>query len=378
MDASAGDADGDGLSDEDEARLGTDPRNADTDGDGILDGDEVVLGTSPTTADEACAGAVSAASLVKRPADIILVVDNSGSMRAEIEAVERNINENFAQIIEASGIDYKIVVLSSHGDSANRDLCISQPLSDTDCNPPPASPANNARLFHLDEGIASHDSLRKVVETYPEWADALRDDSFRIFIELSDDESTYMDADEFEAELFALGGFGDASRRLYRFHSIVGLAAKPAANQAWEPTEPLQTERCAEGSQDYAEVYQTLSIRTGGLRFPICEHASFDAVFSRLATDVTEQVAVPCTFAPPTPAEGDQLDWDRVAVTYVSGANGQPERLPRFDNAGACSGNGFYLAGDTVELCPTACAAVSADAEAEVRLHVACERAALE
>lgn len=39
------DADGDGLTDEEEAALGTDPNNADTDGDGFEDGDEVDAGT---------------------------------------------------------------------------------------------------------------------------------------------------------------------------------------------------------------------------------------------------------------------------------------------------------------------------------------------
>lgn len=35
------DSDGDGLSNDQEAQLGTDPNNIDTDGDGITDGDEV-------------------------------------------------------------------------------------------------------------------------------------------------------------------------------------------------------------------------------------------------------------------------------------------------------------------------------------------------
>ncbi len=42
------DSDGDGLSDGEEADLGTDPDNPDTDGDGTGDGDEVTNGTDPT------------------------------------------------------------------------------------------------------------------------------------------------------------------------------------------------------------------------------------------------------------------------------------------------------------------------------------------
>ncbi|MDQ3694439.1 MAG: DUF4352 domain-containing protein [Chloroflexota bacterium] len=46
------DSDGDGLTDAQEASLGTDPLSADTDGDGLPDGDEVNLyGTSPLSAD---------------------------------------------------------------------------------------------------------------------------------------------------------------------------------------------------------------------------------------------------------------------------------------------------------------------------------------
>ncbi|HON47343.1 MAG TPA: outer membrane beta-barrel protein [Kiritimatiellia bacterium] len=46
------DSDGDGLTDEEEARLGTDPFNKDTDGDGLTDGDEVkVYKTDPLNPD---------------------------------------------------------------------------------------------------------------------------------------------------------------------------------------------------------------------------------------------------------------------------------------------------------------------------------------
>jgi hypothetical protein len=45
--STAGDSDGDRLSDENEAALGTDPGNPDSDGDGYYDGDEVNLGSDP-------------------------------------------------------------------------------------------------------------------------------------------------------------------------------------------------------------------------------------------------------------------------------------------------------------------------------------------
>jgi len=45
------DSDGDGLTDAQEAILGTDPAKIDTDGDGLTDGQEVELGTNPLLAD---------------------------------------------------------------------------------------------------------------------------------------------------------------------------------------------------------------------------------------------------------------------------------------------------------------------------------------
>ena len=57
------DSDGDGLSDEREAELGTDPQDADSDDDGINDGDEVALGTDPNNADSDGDGASDGAEV---------------------------------------------------------------------------------------------------------------------------------------------------------------------------------------------------------------------------------------------------------------------------------------------------------------------------
>jgi hypothetical protein len=60
------DTDFDGLSDEDEARLGTDPRSRDTDLDGLNDGDEVRIGTDPLKIDTDGDGLEDGAEVVLR------------------------------------------------------------------------------------------------------------------------------------------------------------------------------------------------------------------------------------------------------------------------------------------------------------------------
>src|SRR5262245_1645323 len=47
-----------------------------------------------------CAGLQVEATIEYKPADIIFIIDNSGSMSDEINQVEQNINVNFAGIIQ--------------------------------------------------------------------------------------------------------------------------------------------------------------------------------------------------------------------------------------------------------------------------------------
>ncbi|MEM9193181.1 MAG: hypothetical protein AAGF12_28665 [Myxococcota bacterium] len=59
-----------------------------------------------------CVGDSQRAETKFQPVDVIWVVDRSGSMRGEADIVQSNIN-NFATAIGMSGIDYRVVMISS-------------------------------------------------------------------------------------------------------------------------------------------------------------------------------------------------------------------------------------------------------------------------
>ena len=74
-----------------------------------------------------CIDEVQEAEVTLKPADIIFVIDNSGSMGEEIAGVESNINTNFAQQMAASGIDYRIIMVTEHDGPvgfASQPVCI--------------------------------------------------------------------------------------------------------------------------------------------------------------------------------------------------------------------------------------------------------------
>ncbi|WP_373044820.1 PKD domain-containing protein [Vulgatibacter sp.] len=316
------------------------------------------------------------------PVDIVFVVDNSGSMADEIVAIQNNINSNFSQIIGQSGIDYRVIFLSKHGEvNPDESICISSPLSGTDCNPIPSQPANTANFFQLDVEVGSHDSLDIVLDRFhdqvrrrgrntwiePGWGQWLRAGSQKVFVEITDDEAS-LSASSFETSLFALSSahFGDATARNYTWHSIVGLAQNAPISAAWEPADPLQTQLCGGTVMAAGTEYQELSRRSGGLRFPICEYAHFDVIFRAIADHVVENVRLDCSVALPVGDGQPALATLEVEWTPSSGGI---LVLPQVADAAACAGaDGYYVDAGTVHLCPSTCTTVQADEGARIDL----------
>jgi len=401
------DSDGDGLSDGDEVAIGSDPLSPDSDGDGILDGDEVVLGTDPKSQDAACSGAAAQATLAKRPVDIILAIDSSGSMGGEIDQVQANLNVNLAEILADNDLDYRVILLGDYPTSTQAaqgqgastasklSICISTPLSGEECTcnggknctgPGGAalvSPAMTDRFKHYDVLIDSRDGLRRLLSDFaaedeqgnPGWGTYLRDGTTKIFLLVTDDDAsgepnTFA---EFDAALRALSPehFGTADDRNYVFHTILGMAANDPETAPWPPGEPVQQAQCSPGSVRDGRVHQAISVGTGGLRFPLCNNDNFNVIFNQIADDVIEGSILACSYSLGDPPSGSQFDFDRVVAYYTPGG-GEQTTLERVASADDCGAGDYYVEGDVVTLCPATCDAVQGDPQGALAFHIAC------
>jgi hypothetical protein len=380
------DSDGDGLSDGDEVALGTDPLNPDSDGDGFLDGPEVDAGSNPLFGDEPCGLRSFVANLEEKPIDVIIVIDNSGSMSQEIEAVENNINSNFADIIRQSGIDFRVIMISAHGDFEDRRICVAEPLSGTNCSPIPGQPANTQNFFQYDLPIGSRNSLPRIIESFDQpdqhgfapngWQEWLRPEAFKVFLEITDDEpsgrfpdGSDVNALEFERQLFQLGGqFGTEGDRNFIFHSIIGVDENN--NMAFQPTDPINNDRCPYGVNVGLE-YQKLSIATGGLRYSICNLDSYDVVFQAVAQNIIEQAKIGCEIGFPDAPEGLEIIADSVTLQWTPTPGASTEIVAPSDQA-QCGNRNFYVENDAAVLCPLLCTEVEASTEGRLEMLAGC------
>ncbi|HTV18827.1 MAG TPA: hypothetical protein VMG12_09155 [Polyangiaceae bacterium] len=356
-------------------------------------------GTGTVDVDDACVVNTAAAEFVEQPVDIILMLDNSGSMADELQAVEDNLNVNFASILASSGVDYRVILLSRHrrdarddSEEASTSVCVTTPLSAlSDCSAAP-EPVFSDRFFQYSTKLESTDSFDVAIDTYaPPFDDDEREEKFeqapdgwsawlrpgakKVFLEMTDDNED-MPIEEFIGSLVAMAPehFGtDPEHPNFVFHSIIGLAEKPTPTEAYQPDEPVQSEKCTGNDNDVTnagESYQELSILTGGLRFPLCQFGAYDVVFQTIADDVVQRRAVACDFPIPPPPAG--LELDQVAIEYAPGNGLEPTRFGQAPTPAACQPDAFYIANGRLNLCPDTCAAVKSDPQASVTALFTC------
>ncbi len=340
------------------------------------------------------------ASLEVQPVDIIISIDNSGSMGAEIEGVQDNINVNFAQIIEDSGLDYRVIMVTRHGNLPSESVCIEAPLSGIPiggCNNPPADPVfNPGKFYHYSVEISSHNMWCRLLSEFPTTANDengedgysqwLRPEAFKTFIGISDDgidcgpyddndnaNDGMNDAMDFDQDLLQLSPehFGTSEDRNYAYYSIVAMAFNNPPTEPYPFTDPIITGQCPTAA-DPGTGHQGLSILTESLRFPLCDTSSYDAVFQAIAQGVIEGSAVACEFPVPVPDDEQEIDLSSIDISYTPMGMGDPIPFMQVANVDQCGPNSFYILGDTIYLCPEACDLVQGDFEADIGIEYAC------
>lgn len=386
-------------------------------GDGVLDPGEDCDEGQANGPDGACSAACAvnpsacgtvevAATIEKEPLDVIFVIDNSYSMHSEIGGIQDNINENFAAILDAAGLDTTTVVLSKYSGTANypiEGVCIEAPLGQipkSGCENPPAKPGSTETFSHYSTIVSSTNAWCKILETgvgvtdefgsYG-WMKWLRKEAFKAFILVSDDaadcsfDSLKLYDNQFDANNLMIAqkfdealrtknpskfGALDAERR-YTVHSLVGLAGAPDG-EPYGPTEPTVLATCPTAGEPGAG-HQALSKLTGGLRFPVCDTDNYEKVFKALAESMIKGAKITCEFPMPAAPEGKALDPASISVNYYPmGQQGAPQSFTLVSGPLNCAPGRFYLDGETIHLCQETCADVQQDSDAEIKVEFKC------
>ena len=340
-------AGGSGIPGGEESGSATDVEDDDGPGTKLDVPDDAETGSPDTGPDEECVSYSEMAENTLQPADIIFVVDNSGSMGDEAGAVQANLN-NFSQQIIDSGIDVHVVLISSYPGDGNG-ICVEPPLGSGGC--PDAD--NNPPVFtHVEQEVDSNNALQLLLGQHAGWAGAMREDAAKHIVIVTDDESD-LDAVSFDNQFKAL----DPSYLEYKLHGIVSM------------------QEC-EDAAAVGNVYIILGQLTGGLLSDLCDQ-DFQPVFDLLATEVIGGSVLACEWAIPEPPMGETLDPNQVNVEFDDG-QGMVETIGRVDDPTACAGvaDGWYYddpAAPTMILaCPQTCERMQDAMMASVSIQLGC------
>lgn len=323
---------------------------------------------APGTQFEECAEVGAVAQNEYTPADIIFLIDNSPSMRDEIEWTRQNMNA-FSQTIAARGLDPHIVVISClpgdcDGHPNSNGICIDPPLGLGQC---PTADSNPPSYLHIDVRMPSVKLLQRALDTYDQWHSMLRPTALTHFVAISDD------GEDQTAEQFhqALGSL-NPPLAAYVFHGIFSMLGKEEAC-AVSSSEPCCTYAAPDGE---GVTYKDLVAATGGVGADLCAQ-DFDPVFVQFAEAVISRAELSCTWEIPLPPAGQTLDADLINVEFTSG--GSTTYFGYVQTPAECDAfeNGWYyddpLNPSRVLLCPSTCGSVQGQVSAELEIKFGCD-----
>ncbi len=325
----------------------SDPSESPNGGQGGGDDDHSFTSSSSASGgkmdDDICEAVSEEATNQIRPVDIIWAIDTSPSMTAEKQAVRNNINL-FAQQIADAEIDVHVVMIATP--LSDGGICVDAPLGNGSCpndhNPP--------GYHHNTNWVGSHNALGRFIGEYTEYKSALREDSLKYFVVVTDD-SANISAASFSNQINQLDpGWFDEWK-------VFGLFC---------------------GYSDSGGTYQTLVTQTGGLAVELCQSKpNWQSVFDGFVTDVVNNKALACAWEIPTPPDGKQLDPNKVNVSYTAGGQATPQSIYFAGKESDCGVDGGWFYDDpsnptTIELCPLSCSAIQSDVDGKIDILFGC------
>ena len=368
--------------------------------------------------DAACTSASVEAVVERLPVDIIWMVDSSTSMQPAIEQVQAGLND-FASVIDAAGLDYRVVMLSLRGVGettlpAGRryQVCIPPPLGGASC-------ADNPPLFYqVPVDVRSTQPLEQFLGTLGQtagyaaadergsapWLDLLRTEATKTIVIVTDDNARMV---ERSGSTFVAGAGG-------------GTSGDPVATGDWFETttdvsdgsNPFNSLTLPEGILDprwgglfdgyvfsalygwgsdtdpsvactypgggtppsSGPTYTELVTRRAGVRARICDGPSaWEPFFDGIATAVERTSRIDCSIPIPPAPDGMTFERNRINVLIDDGTG--PVTVFKVPSAADCDDRGGWYYDDdaaptAVVLCPASCARVQPTGGVTTRVDV--------
>ena len=322
---------------------------------------------APTTVGDSCAAISQTADNRLQPADIIIAVDNSGSMDEEIVFVREQLNA-FSQQIVDSGVDVRIILITApvadampvvppiiwdDDDDQDNGICIGAPLGSGTC---PAD-SNPPRYMHIAREVKSHDALNLFISTFPQWKDQLRPNATKTFVVVTDDNAEDEPND-------SAGAFTQNVAQL-----------DPALFAKWSLSGIYCFSECPDAAE-IGTVYADLVQQTGGVGGDLCLQ-DFAPVFDALAKQVIGASKLDCAWDIPAAPMDQMFHKDRVNVQFTaSGAT--PQIVFHVDTPAACGAQGGWHYDDNANptrllVCPSTCDQLQAQESAQLDVLFGCE-----
>jgi hypothetical protein len=302
------------------------------------------------------------------PADIIIAVDTSSSMLAEVGFIQEQLN-TFSQQISASGVDAHVILVAQSGQpgetipNGDRDkfaVCVGAPLGSGNC----PDDTNLPGYAHIDQFVGSNDALEQFIATFPLWKEHLRPNSQKAFMVVSDDNGT-MTAENFTTQLVALD---------------------PVLFERWNMNGVVSFSLCKDENggnlaDGIGDPYLELIEQTNGVSGDLCEQ-NFQPVFDALATQIVENAGAEllCEWEIPPAVEGQTFSTELVDVNRTTGADTETlaaTALGRVNAVADCAAGGWYFddnySPSRIIACESTCADMQDDANGGIDVVFGCE-----